>query len=128
MVAGTRAIATRLRNRGRPDADNVGASLASNCIPCINYHIQKGREAGLPDEAIGEAIEVADAVRQVPARKVKEAATVALGRDTAGAPRAAEDPTCGGADGEPQTPTPVGKQAKKAKSVEMITPSRLVPG
>ena len=33
MVAGTRAIATRLRNRGRPDADNVGASLASNRTP-----------------------------------------------------------------------------------------------
>ncbi len=33
MVAGTRALATRLRNRGRPDADAVGATLASNRTP-----------------------------------------------------------------------------------------------
>ena len=75
----------------------IGASLASNCIPCIKYHIQKGREAGLTDGAIAEAIEVADTVRQVPARKVREAATAALGHDSRRAPSAEGRPACGGA-------------------------------
>ena len=75
----------------------IGASLASNCIPCIKYHIGKGRESGLTDEEIAEAIEVADTVRQVPARKVQEAARAALGHESPRAARAEEKATCGGA-------------------------------
>jgi len=75
----------------------IGASLASNCIPCIKYHVQKGREAGLTDEQIEEAIEVADAVRQVPFRKVREAARAALGHDSPRAAAAGGQPACGGA-------------------------------
>ena len=75
----------------------IGASLASNCIPCIKYHVQKGREAGLTDEEIAEAIEVADTVRQVPARKVREAARAALGHESSRTTNTEEKPTCGGA-------------------------------
>jgi len=75
----------------------IGASLASNCIPCIKYHVQKGREAGLTDEAIAEAIEVADQVRQVPARKVQQAARAALGHESLRAARAEDKPGCSGA-------------------------------
>ena len=75
----------------------IGASLASNCIPCIKYHIRKGRETGLTDEEIAEAIEVADTVRQVPARKVRETARAALGHESPRAANAEGKPACGGA-------------------------------
>jgi 4-carboxymuconolactone decarboxylase len=48
--------------------------MGSNCVPCIEYHIPKAREAGLSDSEISEAIRLSDRVRQVPARKVLEVA------------------------------------------------------
>ena len=52
----------------------IGASLASNCIPCVAYHIAKARKLGLSEARIAEAVELADKVRQVPAKAVIEAA------------------------------------------------------
>lgn len=52
----------------------LGAALGSNCVPCIEYHVPKAREAGLTDPEIYAAIQLADKVRQVPARKVLESA------------------------------------------------------
>ena len=51
----------------------IGASVASNCIPCVTYHMTKARKLGLSEDRIMEAIELADKVRQVPARAVLEA-------------------------------------------------------
>jgi len=48
----------------------LGAAMGSNCVPCIEYHIPQSRKAGLTDPEIQAAIEQADKVRQVPARKV----------------------------------------------------------
>lgn len=56
----------------------LGAALASNCIPCINHHIPLARELGLTDFQIREAIELADQVRQVPAKSILAAATQVL--------------------------------------------------
>ncbi len=47
----------------------LGAAMGSNCSPCIEYHIPVARKAGLRDEDIGAAIDLADKVRQVPANK-----------------------------------------------------------
>ncbi len=52
----------------------LGAALASNCIPCIEHHVPLARKNGLSDAEIVVAIELADRIRQVPARKVLEAA------------------------------------------------------
>jgi 4-carboxymuconolactone decarboxylase len=52
----------------------LGAALASNCVPCVQFHIPEARKAGLTDAEIREAIQLADKVRQVPARKVLETA------------------------------------------------------
>jgi len=52
----------------------LGAALASNCVPCIEYHIPGAKKSGLSDTQIDEALEIADKVRQVPARAVLEAA------------------------------------------------------
>lgn len=73
----------------------LGAALGSNCVPCIEYHVPEARKAGLSDGEIGEAIELADKVRQVPARKVLAAATQALGGDAAGKAGAPEALQCG---------------------------------
>lgn len=81
----------------------IGASLGSNCIPCIKFHVQKGREVGLSDEVIGKAIEVADRVRQVPARKVLEAAMAVLGRDSTHPQDAKGAATCGAVDAGPSS-------------------------
>jgi AhpD family alkylhydroperoxidase len=48
----------------------LGAAMGSNCEPCIAFHIPAARKAGLSDEQIAEAIQIADKVRKVPAAKV----------------------------------------------------------
>ena len=57
----------------------LGAAMGANCVPCIEQHIPEARKAGLADSQIRAAIELADNIRQVPARNVLEAATSALG-------------------------------------------------
>jgi AhpD family alkylhydroperoxidase len=52
----------------------IGAALASNCIPCVEYHIPAAIKAGLSEVQIKEAIEIANKVRNVPSAKVLEVA------------------------------------------------------
>lgn len=52
----------------------LGSAIASNCVPCVEFHIPGAQRAGLSDIEIDEALEIADKVRQVPARAVLEAA------------------------------------------------------
>jgi AhpD family alkylhydroperoxidase len=49
----------------------IGAAIGSNCIPCMEYHIPTAREAGLSDEQILFAIQIAVAIKQVPADMVR---------------------------------------------------------
>ncbi|MDC0358924.1 carboxymuconolactone decarboxylase family protein [Oligoflexia bacterium] len=56
----------------------IGAALASNCVPCIVYHIKEAKKNGMPEPLIVEAIQVADKVRQVPADKVRRTALAQL--------------------------------------------------
>lgn len=79
----------------------IGASLASNCIPCVRFHVQKSLDAGLTDLMIGEAIEIAESVRRVPARNVREAARAALGTGHQRASRARAEGSCGARDDAP---------------------------
>lgn len=62
----------------------LGAAMGSNCVPCIEYHVPKAKEAGLSDSEISEAIRLSDRVRQVPARKVLEAALQMVSASPAG--------------------------------------------
>ena len=84
---------SELNNRER-SLVALGAALASNCIPCIEYHIPGARKAGLDDAEIGRAIRIADTVRQVPARAVLEAAEARIEKSSEGAAEAA-GPGCG---------------------------------
>ena len=52
----------------------LGAAIASNCVPCVEYHVPGAKRAGLSDNEIDQALAIADKVRQVPARAVLEAA------------------------------------------------------
>ena len=67
----------------------LGAAMGSNCVPCVEFHIPESRKAGLSDEEIHAAIQHADRIRQVPARKTLQAALKLL-PTAAGEPGAAE--------------------------------------
>ena len=56
----------------------LGAAIASNCIPCTEFHISEARKLGLTDAQIVEAVRLAEKVRQVPARKVLRVALALL--------------------------------------------------
>jgi len=74
----------------------LGAALASNCVPCIEFHIQEARKAGLTDAEISEAIEFAETIKRVPADKVLEAASrrlAAPGNEQTAAPAACCKPS-----------------------------------
>ena len=64
---------SELNNRER-SLVALGAALAANCIPCIEYHIPEAKNAGLGDSEIREAVEIADKVRRVPAKMVMQTA------------------------------------------------------
>ncbi len=69
----------------------LGAAMGSNCSPCIEYHIPVARKAGLSDEEIGAAINLADKVRLVPAKKTLNTAQELLGEDASISQDKAED-------------------------------------
>jgi AhpD family alkylhydroperoxidase len=73
----------------------LGAAMGSNCVPCIEYHMPQARNAGLTDPEIHAAIQLADKVRQVPARKVLETALNLLPHAPAGASSTASASGCG---------------------------------
>jgi len=56
----------------------LGAALASNCIPCMEYHFAEACKAGITPAQIQAAVNVADAVRKVPARQVLSTARALL--------------------------------------------------
>jgi 4-carboxymuconolactone decarboxylase len=60
----------------------LGAAIASNCVPCVEYHIPEAKKAGLSDIQIKEAVQIADTVRRVPARTVLQAAMARIGEST----------------------------------------------
>ena len=72
----------------------LGAAIASNCVPCVEFHIPAAKRAGLSDTEVHEAVRIADKVRQVPARTVLE---TALARIETSPDEAAESagPGCG---------------------------------
>jgi 4-carboxymuconolactone decarboxylase len=81
-----------MENLSKRDLELValGASLGSNCVPCIAYHIREVRKCGVPDSHIREAIEVADKIRKVPADLVRNTAFAHLEEEPS-PPPAADD-------------------------------------
>jgi len=52
----------------------IGSAIGSNCVPCVEYHINEARKLGLTDSQILQALQMAEKVKEVPAKKVSEAA------------------------------------------------------
>jgi len=52
----------------------VGAAVAGNCMPCLQWHYNKCIELGIPNEDIKEAIETAKMIKEVPIKKINELA------------------------------------------------------
>ena len=73
----------------------LGAALGSNCVSCVEYHIAESRKAGLADTAIHAAVQHADKIRQVPARKALQAALNLLPSAAADVPNTATGEGCG---------------------------------
>ena len=42
----------------------VGASIAVNCQPCLQYHVRKALESGADEQEIADAIEISRMVRK----------------------------------------------------------------
>ncbi len=72
----------------------LGAAIAANCIPCIEFHVPEARRAGLKDPEIREAVEIADKVRRVPANLVMQSAMARLDVSPSD-PGRTTDPGCG---------------------------------
>lgn len=41
----------------------IGSAIGCNCRPCVDHHIPKGREAGLAEAALADAVATARALR-----------------------------------------------------------------
>ena len=59
---------------------SIGASVAANCQPCLTWHVSKAQEAGVDEQDLAMAIEVAKAVRTGAANSMDKFAGTALGR------------------------------------------------
>lgn len=75
----------------------IGAAIASNCVPCIEYHIPQARKVGLSDSQIHATVELADKVRRIPADKVLQTAFALLAVKNA-SEKISESQTCGCSD------------------------------
>lgn len=49
---------------------SLGASVAANCYPCLQYHVKKALESGITEQEIKEAIEAGRTVRKGAAYKM----------------------------------------------------------
>lgn len=48
----------------------IGAAIASNCEPCFRFHCDKARKLGVADADVRRAVDLAQQVKEAPARAV----------------------------------------------------------
>jgi AhpD family alkylhydroperoxidase len=58
----------------------VGASVACNCHPCLEYHLEQAQSAGIETALIEEAIDAGKAVRTGAASSMDRLASQLTGR------------------------------------------------
>lgn len=63
---------------------SIGASIAANCQPCLEYHVRATREAGTDDQDLAEAAEVGKMVRRGAAAKMDQFAASFRGSAASG--------------------------------------------
>ena len=57
---------------------SLGAAVASNCIPCFEHFMGKTDAAGLTDEEIRQAVDVADQVKMGARLAIRKAVNVTI--------------------------------------------------
>ncbi len=53
----------------------IGASVTTNCQPCLKYHVNKAKESGADEQEITETIAVAKMVRKGAMSKMDQLAS-----------------------------------------------------
>lgn len=91
----------------------VAAAIASNCEPCLDYHVDLALKLGLSRTDIARAVKTAKKVKETPARHIANHADELLSDATSEAATAAppdESAGCGcSSDESSQTTAPAGK-------------------
>ncbi len=64
----------------------IGASIGCNCRPCVEHHIAAGREAGLSEVDLADAVATARAVRDQAIELLAPRIDALLGRGSVGVP------------------------------------------
>lgn len=72
----------------------IGAAIAANCEPCLEYHLRKAREAGLRDDQLRAAVAMAQKVKERPARLILKAADRLLVSDDRMSPEPVKSTCC----------------------------------
>lgn len=60
----------------------IGAAIASNCEPCFKYHYDQARKLGISDADMRRAVELAQKVKDTPARAMLDLAERLIGHAT----------------------------------------------
>jgi AhpD family alkylhydroperoxidase len=60
----------------------IGAAIAANCEPCFKYHYDQARKLGVSDEDMRYAVDLAQKVKDTPARGMLNLAERYLGPAT----------------------------------------------
>ena len=50
----------------------IGASVACNCRPCVEFHTGRARELGIEPELVKQAVEIGKMVRRGAAKQMDE--------------------------------------------------------
>ena len=88
----TKAILAQVN---REELVAIGAAVGANCEPCLRYHLQKAREAGLTDGQLRAAVAVARTVKETPARLILQMADRLLVPGDPTSPEPAKAACCG---------------------------------
>ncbi len=60
----------------------IGAAIAANCEPCFKYHYDQARKLGVSDMDMRYAVDLAQKVKDTPARAMLNLAERYLGKST----------------------------------------------
>ena len=61
----------------------IGAAVTANCVPCLRFHLEKARKAGIQESEIHDAVRVGRMVRKGSASQWDKEATALLGSESA---------------------------------------------
>nr|WP_230874865.1 carboxymuconolactone decarboxylase family protein [Methylomonas sp. LL1] len=53
----------------------LGAAIAAGCEPCFKFHYDKARKLGVDNQAMQQAVEIGDMVKQASAKNMLELAS-----------------------------------------------------